>query len=97
MCIRNVELWSRSDIEREARRGVLTRAQAPTSTTYHLRRGYALGEERARVSRQVEERGTQGGEPSQNEMDDIRGAISTGLELGGPPRMSGGAKERRTG
>ncbi|KYN09693.1 hypothetical protein ALC57_18214 [Trachymyrmex cornetzi] len=51
----------------------------------------------ARVSRQVEERRTQGGEPSQNEMDNVRGAISAGLELGGPPRMSGGAKERRAG
>jgi len=48
------------------------------------------------VSQQVEERRTQGGEPSQNEMD-VRRAISAGLELGGPPRMSGGAKERRAG
>lgn len=39
-----------SDIEREVRRGVLARAQAPTSTTYHLRRGYVSGEERADVT-----------------------------------------------
>ncbi|KYM88294.1 hypothetical protein ALC53_02776 [Atta colombica] len=49
-----------------------------------------------RVSQQVEKRRTQGGEPSQNEMD-VRRAISAGLELGGPPRMSSGAKERRAG
>lgn len=46
------------------------------------------------MSRQVEERRIQDGEPSRSEMDDVRGAISAGLELGGPPRMSVGAKER---
>lgn len=46
------------------------------------------------MSQQVEERRIQGGDPSRSEMDDVRGAISAGLELGGPPRMSVGAKER---
>lgn len=40
------------------------------------------------MSQQVEERRIQGGDPSRSEMDDVRGAISAGLKLGGPPRMA---------
>lgn len=46
------------------------------------------------MSRQVEERRIQGDERPRSEMDDVRGAISARLKLGGPPRMSDGAKEK---
>lgn len=64
----------------------------PTTSVVDMCRGW-----NARMSRQVEERRIQDSEPSRSEMDDVRGAISAGLKLGGPPRMSVGAKERSTG